>query len=122
SFGQGEDLFFRYGNEQATLCRIVLCSSAKAAMRRPKILLAMVVLTCALLAGCSLSPFVNADVMDYFEVNDLAANRILLLNILRAKDGASLHFSELSLVRGTVSAGATAGATFPFGPMLHVSS
>ena len=73
------------------------------------------------LGGCSLSPLMNADVIDYFKVNDLAANRIILLNVLRAKDGAPLHFSELSLVRGQISANATAGITFPFGPTMHAT-
>ncbi len=75
----------------------------------------------SLVGGCSLSPLMNSDVIDYFKVNDLAANRIILLNVLRAKDGAPLHFSELSLVRGQISASATAGVTFPFGPLMHAS-
>ena len=82
----------------------------------------IVVLMVWLVSGCSLSPVIDGNVMDYFEVNDLAANRIILLNILRAKDGAPLHFSELSLVRGQVSIGANASASFPFGSLLHATS
>lgn len=68
-----------------------------------------------LLAGCSLSPAISHDVTDYYRVNDLAANRIILLNILRAKDGLPLHFSELSQIRGSLSAGVSANTNFPYG-------
>jgi hypothetical protein len=74
-----------------------------------------------LLAGCSLAPAMNHDVSDYFFTNDLASNRIILLNILRARDGAPLHFSELSQIRGQLSAGVTASTTFPFGPYSHAT-
>ncbi len=75
-----------------------------------------------LLASCGLGPLLSSDVIDYFNVHDLAANRIILLNILRARDGAPLHFSELSLVRGQISASASASASFPFGPLMHATS
>lgn len=82
----------------------------------------ILLLCLGVLAGCSLGPAVDADVTDYFRVNDLAANRIILLNILRARDGAPLHFSELSLVRGQITAGVNASVTFPFGPLLHATA
>ena len=74
-----------------------------------------------LLSACSLSNVIDDDVIDYFKVNDLAANRIILLNILRAKDSSPLHFGELSQVRGQISANASASSTFPFGPKDHAS-
>ncbi len=79
------------------------------------------VLAALLLSACSLASTINDDVIDYFKVNDLAANRIILLNILRAKDSAPLHFGELSQVRGQLSANASASSTFPFGPKDHAS-
>jgi hypothetical protein len=89
----------------------------RAPMRRTLILLAV-----WFLPGCSLTPLIDSNVTDYFEVSDQAANRIILLNILRAKDGAPLHFNELSLVRGQVSATATLSAISPFGPEMHATS
>jgi hypothetical protein len=74
-----------------------------------------------ILASCSLSPVIDQDVLDYFRVNDLASNRTILLNLLRAKDGAPLHFSELAQVRGQVTLAATTGASFPFGPYSHAT-
>jgi len=78
-------------------------------------------LLCPLLAGCSLSPAINQQALDYFRADDLAANQIILLNILRAKDGAPLHFSELSQIRGQITVGGAASSTFPFGPFAHAT-
>ena len=80
-------------------------------MRR---LLVISALLCPLLAACSLEPIINHQVVDYFEDNDIASNQVILQNILRAKDGAPLHFSELANIRGSLSSGASASATFPF--------
>lgn len=79
-------------------------------------------LLCTLLTGCSLSPEIDHQAVDYFQANDLAANQIILLNILRAKDGAPLHFSELAQIRGQLSVGASGLATFPFGPIAHATT
>jgi hypothetical protein len=81
-------------------------------MMRP--LLVLSALLCPLLAACSLEPIINHQVVDYFEANDIASNQVILQNILRAKDGAPLHFSELANIRGSLSSGASASATFPF--------
>ncbi len=80
-------------------------------MRR---LLVLSTLLCPLLVACSLEPIINHQVVDYFEANDIASNQVILQNILRAKDGAPLHFSELASIRGSLSNGASVSATFPF--------
>jgi hypothetical protein len=82
----------------------------------------LLVILVLFVSACSLGSAVDADVEDYFEVGDLAANRIILLNILRAKDSAPLHFSELSLVRGSISVSFNGAITDPWGPLLHASS
>jgi hypothetical protein len=64
---------------------------------------------------------INRQVFDYFRVNDLASNQIILLNILYARDAAPLHFSELSQIRGQLSANITASATFPFSAINHAT-
>jgi hypothetical protein len=64
---------------------------------------------------------ISHQVLDYFQVNDLASNQIILLNILYARDGAPLHFSELSQVRGQLSASASASTTFPFSAINHAT-
>jgi hypothetical protein len=87
-------------------------------MRKFFLLLALL---CPWLSACSLSPAINHQALDYFRANDLAANQIILMNILRAKDGAPLHFSELSQIRGQLSVQAAASSTFPFGPIAHAT-
>jgi hypothetical protein len=68
------------------------------------------------LAGCgSMSPEVAADVLAYHETADVTANRIILLNVLRARDNAPLHFGELSLQHGQVSEQAGVLFTQPVG-------
>jgi hypothetical protein len=64
---------------------------------------------------------INHQIFDYYQVNDLASNQIILLNILYARDGAPLHFSELSQIRGQLSANASASTTFPFGVIGHAN-
>jgi hypothetical protein len=74
-----------------------------------------------LLPACSLAPVINHQVFDYYGVDDLAANQIILLNILYARDGAPLHFSELSQIRGQLTAQFNGSTTFPFGPIAHAN-
>ncbi|HEX3995903.1 MAG TPA: hypothetical protein VHX39_32440, partial [Acetobacteraceae bacterium] len=60
-------------------------------------------------------------IFDYYQVNDQAANQIILLNVLYARDGAPLHFSELSQVRGQLTASASAATTFPYSAINHAT-
>ncbi len=87
----------------------------------PRIFRLSFLLLCMVLPGCSFAPIINQQAMDYFRANDQAANQIILLNILRAKDGAPLHFSELSQIRGSFTAGALASTTLPYGPVNHAT-
>ena len=64
----------------------------------------------------SLSPAVGAGTLGYNDAVGDAADRILLTNILRARDREPLNLSQLSSVSGTISLSGTAGFTLPFGP------
>jgi hypothetical protein len=81
----------------------------------------LVILAGVALSACSIGDAINHQVYDYYQVNDLASNQIILLNILYARDGAPLHFSELSQIRGQLSVSATASTTFPFGVIGHAT-
>jgi hypothetical protein len=81
-----------------------------------------VVLGLLTLSACSLSPRVESDALAYHEAADVTANRIILLNVLRAKDDAPLHFAELSLLHGSVSESGTAVVSEPIGEIPHSSS
>ena len=78
----------------------------------------------AALSGCSalsLGPVLRENAINYHQTVEDTANNILLTNILRARDHAPLHFSDLAIVRGSLQENAAVQATFPFGP-LHGTS
>jgi hypothetical protein len=81
-----------------------------------------VVMGLLMLGACSLSPRVESDALAYHEAADVTANRIILLNVLRAKDNAPLHFAELSLLHGSVSESGTVVETQPIGQIPHSSA
>ena len=70
-----------------------------------------------LLGGCGLSSAVSHDSEDYNSTVEDVTSNILVVNVLRASDGAPLFFSDISQIRGSISVGATATTSFPFGPM-----
>jgi hypothetical protein len=76
----------------------------------------------ALLAGCSLSPYVMQSSLDYNEMIEELTNSGLVTNILRARDGAPLYFSDVPLIRGAVSVSGQSQATWPFGPVQNSTS
>lgn len=60
-----------------------------------------------LLPGCSLSGVIGNHSVDYNHSVEVAADTLLVVNILRARDGAPLHFTTIGAIHGafTVSAG-----------------
>ena len=81
------------------------------------VLLGMLALT-----ACSMAPEVASNVIAYHETADVTANRIILLNVLRARDNAPLHFGELSLQHGQLSEQGGVLFTQPVGPVPKSSS
>ncbi|MDR3522252.1 MAG: hypothetical protein P4L54_11645 [Acidocella sp.] len=82
---------------------------------RPLGLLAFLALP--LLSACSLKPIINHQVVDYLNVSAIASNQTILQNILRAKDGAPLHFGEFADIRGSLSINTSVSSTVPYGPI-----
>jgi hypothetical protein len=60
-----------------------------------------------LLSGCSLSSVIGAHSVDYNHSVEVATDTLLVLNVLRARDRAPLHFSTIGAIHGafTLSAG-----------------
>jgi hypothetical protein len=78
------------------------------------------VLLLTFLSSCSalsLGPALRDDAVNYHQAVEDTANNILVTNILRARDRAPLHFSDLAIVRGSLQENASVQATFPFGPL-----
>ena len=67
-------------------------------------------------ATSSLSPAVGASSVAYSDAVGDAADRILISNILRARDYAPLNFNQLSSISGALSLSGTLGFAIPFGP------
>jgi hypothetical protein len=63
----------------------------------------------------SLSPAVRADTVGYNNAAGDASDRILLTNVLRAKDLAPLDLGQLSSISGTLSLQGSLAFTLPFG-------
>lgn len=68
-----------------------------------------------LLAGCSLGPVIAENTIDYNTTVETVTNSVLVTNILRARDGAPLYFSDLSQIRGSLQLNLSAQTTVPYG-------
>jgi len=75
------------------------------------------VIAMLLLAGCSLAPVIAEQSADYNSTVETVTNNVLVTNILRARDGAPLYFSDLSQIRGSVQLNLQAQTAVPYGPV-----
>jgi len=69
------------------------------------------------LGGCSIqSAMIRHGALSYDDIIEDTTDKFLLLNILRAKDKAPLHFDDIPLIHESIQATASVQATWPFGP------
>jgi hypothetical protein len=78
-----------------------------------------VVLTLTLgLSGCIASnTVVRSQAMSFDDVIEDTTDKLLVLNILRAKDKAPLHFDEIPAIHESVTGNASLQGVWPFGPL-----
>jgi hypothetical protein len=69
---------------------------------------------CILVSGCSASPVIRGDVVDYSDVIEQSTDEFLLRNILEARDDAPIHFVELPKINGALQATAGLSTVFPY--------
>ena len=70
----------------------------------------------AMLCGCGVSSaIVSSETVSYDDAIEDITDKLLLLNILRAKDKATFHFDEVPSIHDSIQASASLQATFPFG-------
>src|SRR5580658_6561584 len=102
------------------------CCHERARQRRSKrgyVLTRLSVIGTLVLAGCSLAPFITKNSIDYNSTVENVTNSVLVTNILRARDGAPLYFSDLSQIRGSLALNVqTAETTLPYGPLFPASA
>ena len=68
------------------------------------------------LCGCGLSsPIIKSQAIFYDDVIEDTTNKLLLLNILRARDKAPLHFAHIPLIHESMQQSASLSVTAPFG-------
>jgi hypothetical protein len=65
------------------------------------------------ISGCSGGPVIDAFSADYRVTQGSAGDAQLLFNILRAKDDLPIHFSDLSVIHGSLQMTAATGASIP---------
>ena len=66
------------------------------------------------LSGCGLSSsIIKSEAMSYDDTIEDATNKLLVLNILRARDKAPLHFADIPLIHESIQQTASLQAVFP---------
>ena len=87
-----------------------------------RLLASLTALTCLLLmVSCTGAPIIGMDVSDYRDTFGTTGDEQLLISILRAKDNAPLHFTELQTVGASIQLTSSLQATDPIG-QLHGST
>jgi len=70
------------------------------------------------LHGCAVPAIaVRSAALSYDDTIEDTTNKLLVLNILRAKDKAPMHFVEIPRISETIQATASVSANYPFGPL-----
>ena len=70
----------------------------------------LVVLVSFALFGCVVSPeMIKTDTMGFDDAIEDATNKLLLINVLRARDNAPLHFAEIPVIRQSMQQSASLG-------------
>src|SRR5215210_8407643 len=65
---------------------------------------------CLLLAGCGLSSqIMKIDTLSFGDVMEDTTNKLLVLNVLRARDKAPLHFADIPVIRESMQQSASLG-------------
>jgi hypothetical protein len=77
----------------------------------------LILLLIGILDGCSIpTAVVRSQVVSYDDAIEDITNKLLVLNILRARDKAPMHFDEIPSIHETVQATAAWSGTYPYGP------
>lgn len=78
---------------------------------------ALILVFVTILSACSVpTAMVRSQAVSYDDAIEDTTNKLLVLNILRAKDKAPLHFDEIPSIHESIQATASLAATYPFGP------
>ena len=71
------------------------------------------------LSGCVLAPeFIKRDSLAFGDVIEDTTNKLLVVNVLRARDKAPLHFADIPVIRESMQASASIGILNVLGPVV----
>jgi len=70
-------------------------------------------------SSCTFPSQIKTDALSFNEVVEETTDRLLVLNILRSRDKAPLHFAAIPLIHESLQGNASVQATLPFGPLNH---
>jgi hypothetical protein len=80
--------------------------------------LAILLILSACLSACIASnTVVRSQAMSFDDIIEDTTDKLLVLNILRAKDKAPLHFDEIPSIHESVTGSTSVQAVWPFGPL-----
>ena len=66
---------------------------------------------CVIVCGCGVSSvFIKTEAINIGDVIEDTTNKLLVMNVLRARDKAPLHFADIPVVRESIQQGANIGA------------
>src|SRR5580698_859794 len=92
-------------------------STALSGKGNKKMRLAILLLLSLCLGGCIASnTVVRSQAMSFDDIIEDTTDKLLVLNILRAKDKAPLHFDEIPSIHESIQATGSLAFTIPYGP------
>jgi hypothetical protein len=82
----------------------------------------MLLLAGLAVGGCTMRDQLTRQGTDYNQLSANVHDRVLLTNILRARDNAPIHFTVVSQIRGAASVRGSASLSAPFGRYLSTAN
>src|SRR5688500_5172285 len=81
------------------------------------------VCVCALLAGCGISSqIIKIDALSFNDAIEDTTNKLLVLNVLRARDKAPLHFADIPVIRESMQQNVSVGFVDLIGGLLGTTT
>ena len=78
---------------------------------------------CLCLAGCGVAPaLIKVESLAFSDVIEESTNKLLVLNVLRARDKAPLHFADIPVIRESMQQSATLGYVDLIGGILGTTT
>lgn len=74
------------------------------------------------LVACTLSSAIDYSALDYNDAIEDVVDKLLVINILRARDNAPLHFGDIPSIHESLQVSGSLQSAVPYGPLNHNTS